>query len=138
MSERERAHPRGTVLAGAAAGAIVMAVGALLISGAMAITGAAMLAPAGWTIALGIGGVVDGALILTVSIAVGMRSDRTRLGGGILVVLALVSLIAAAGGLLVGFALALGAGLAMLLGHREEGTTGGGGGRRPPAPGPGA
>lgn len=104
---RSREHPHLAVLLLLAGGALVLAVGGLLVFNVISRGAIGALTPSGWTAVLGLGGIADGSALIVVGLLLRWDPARYPLWGTLGIFLALLSLVVAAGGLLVGFGLAL-------------------------------
>ncbi len=104
---RSHEHPHLAVVLLLAGGGLVLAVGALLVLNVLSMGTIGALTPSGWTAVLGLGGIADGAALVVVGLLLRWDPARYPLWGTLAIFLALLSLIVAAGGLLVGFGLAL-------------------------------
>ena len=113
MAESE--YPKIAAILALLGGLLVAVVGGVELTAFSSVDPLASQIP-GW---LGIGlattGVATGAAIVALSVALRYRPRRYALWGGLLILFAIVSLIVAAGGLFVGFLLAMIAGIAALI-----------------------
>ncbi len=113
MAESE--YPKIAAILALLGGLLVAVVGGVELTAFSSVDPLASQIP-GW---LGIGlattGVATGAAIVALSVALRYRPRRYALWGGLVILFAIVSLIVAAGGLFVGFLLAMIAGIAALI-----------------------
>ena len=107
-------YPRLAFLLTFVGGAFILVVGALLVINILAMGSIGSLAPSGWAAVLGLGGIADGVALAIVALLLRWEPRRYPLWGTLTIFLAILSLVVAAGGLIVGFGLAMIGGIGTL------------------------
>ena len=95
----------------AVGGAFVLGTGALVTLSYAGTNALGAILPSAWGVALGVSGILTGVAILACVTAIHLRPDRHLVGGALLLILSIISVITATGGLVVGFVLTLVGGL---------------------------
>ncbi|MGI0054461.1 MAG: DUF6114 domain-containing protein [Thermoplasmata archaeon] len=109
-----REFPGTAVVLTLAGGIFIALIGGLIATSFAALGSAASSLPSVWGTLLGAGGIVTGIALAACGVGLWIRPRRYAMWGGLIVLFAIVSLIVAAGGLFVGFLLAIGGGVLTL------------------------
>ena len=108
-------YPKVASALALAGGLLVAVVGGVELTAFSSVDPLASQIPGWLGVGLASGGIATGAAIVALSLALRYRPHRYAIWGGLLILLAIVSLIVAAGGLFVGFVLAMVGGIAALV-----------------------